>query len=85
MTPPIDDTRRLARRARLQLILAAVGAALTLLALAVPMWIEEFTTLEPDGGNGELEWLLPIPFAVATIALGGLSYRTRTRLARLGG
>jgi hypothetical protein len=77
-----DDERPAARRARLPLVFAIICAALTLLAIAVPVWIEEFTGIEPDGGNGELELLLPIPFAVAAVALGGLTGRTRRRPAR---
>jgi len=76
-----SDRDRLARRARLQLILTAIAVGLTVLAFAVPMWIEEFTSFEPDGGSGELELLLPIPFAVAAIVLGALTLRTRRRLA----
>jgi hypothetical protein len=76
------DDGRAARRARWQLILAVVAAALTVLAMAVPAWIEEFTSLDPDGGDGSLEILLPIVFAVAAVALGGLSWRTRRRPAR---
>lgn len=77
-----DDDLRLQRRARLQLILAIVAAVLAGPAIAVPMWIEEFTGLEPDGGDGSLELLLPILFAAAAVALGGLSWRTRRKLAR---
>jgi hypothetical protein len=76
------DEVRLHRRARLQLVLAVVAAALAVLAIAGPMWIEEFTSLEPDGGDGSLELLLPILFAAAAVALGGLSRRTRRKLAR---
>jgi uncharacterized membrane protein len=71
---------RLVRRARIQLVLAVVCGLLTILAAVTPMWIEEFTSLEPDGGNGVLEWLLSLPFGVAAL-LGGLTYRTRRRLA----
>jgi hypothetical protein len=78
------DERRAARRARWQLILAIVAAVLAVLAIVVPMWIEEVSGLEPDGGDGSLELLLPIAFAVPALALGGLSWRTRRRLARAG-
>jgi hypothetical protein len=79
--PSPSTPAALARRAKLQSFLTAICAGLTVLALFVPMWIEEFTGLEPDGGNGVLEWLLPIPFAAAALALGGLTFRTRHRLA----
>jgi hypothetical protein len=80
MTP---DTVRLRRRSRILLILTVFSLVLTALAAAVPMWIEEFTSLEPDGGNGELELILPIPFTIATLVLGALTYRARRRL-RIG-
>jgi hypothetical protein len=76
VTAPLNPAR-LTRRARLQLVLALACAGLTVLAIAVPMWIEEFTGLEPDGGGGALEWALAIPFATAAVALGGLTVRTR--------
>ena len=47
---------------------------------AVPEWIEEVTTLEPDGGGGELEWLLAAAFGVASVVFGVLTYRTRRLL-----
>jgi hypothetical protein len=58
------------------------AAVLTMLAMAVPAWIEQFTGLDPDRGDGSLEILLPIAFAVAALTLGGLSRRTRRQLAR---
>jgi hypothetical protein len=79
-----SEQARLRRRARLQAILAAVTAVLTVLAAVVPVWIEETTSFEPDGGSGLLEWLLAVVFGVLTVALGGLSYRTRLRLRRAG-
>jgi hypothetical protein len=71
---------RLARRARLQLICAIACAVLTIAAFAVPEWIEAVTTLEPDGGGGELEWLLAAAFGLASVVLGVLTFRTRRRL-----
>jgi hypothetical protein len=82
MTDP-GSRARLAHRARLQSVVAVVCGLLTVLAAVTPMWIEEFTSLEPDGGSGVLEWLLPLPFGVAALLLGGLTYRTRRRLAEV--
>ena len=70
----------LRRRARLQFVSAGMCAVLTVLAAVVPRWIEETTALEPDGGSGELEWLLAVVFAVITIVLTLLGQRTRRRL-----
>lgn len=74
------DEAKLARRARLQLVFAVISAGLTLLAAIVPVWIEEVTGLEPDGGNGELEWLLAVAFGLVSIVFGVLCYRTRQQL-----
>lgn len=73
--------KRLSLRARWQLILAVIFLALTVLALVVPMWIEEVTGLSPDGGSGETELLLAVPFGLASIVLGVLTYRTRRQIA----
>lgn len=75
------DHDRLARRARLQLIGAIGCAVLTIAAFAVPEWIEGVTTLEPDGGGGELEWLLAAAFGVTSVVFGVLTFRTRQLLA----
>ncbi|MCX5262261.1 ABC transporter permease [Streptomyces canus] len=80
---PAPEQARLTRRARLQAILAGISAVLAVLAAVVPVWIEETTTLEPDAGSGLLEWLLSAVFGAASLALGGLSYRTRLRVRRV--
>jgi hypothetical protein len=72
-----DDQARLLRRGRLQLALTVAFGMLTILAVAVPMWIEEVSGLSPDAGNGELELLLGVPFGLASLVLGGLTWRTR--------
>jgi hypothetical protein len=64
------------RRGRWQLILSAIFSALTLLALIVPVWIEEVTGRSPDGGNGEVELLLAVPFGMAALVLGALGWRS---------
>jgi hypothetical protein len=74
---------RLRRRGRWQLALAIAFGILMILAVAVPMWIEEVSGLSPDGGNGELELLLAVPFGLASLVLSILTWRTRRhRLAR---
>lgn len=72
------------RRSRWQLILSAVFLGLTLLALVVPVWIEELMGRSPDGGNGELELLLAVPFGVAALVLGALGWRSRRVAERPG-
>jgi hypothetical protein len=73
--------KKLSLRARWQLILAVTFFALTVLAIVVPMWIEEVTGLSPDGGSGETELLLAVPLGLASIVLGILTHRTRRKIA----
>ena len=74
------DHDRLARRARIQLICGIACAVLTIAAFAVPEWIEAVTTLKPDGGGGELEWLLAAAFGVTSVVFGVLTFRSRRQL-----
>jgi len=76
-----ESGRKLRRLAWIQLALTVVFAVLTVLAVAVPMWIEEVSGQSPDGGNGEVELLLAIPFGVASLIFGALTWRSRQRLA----
>jgi hypothetical protein len=39
---------------------ASLGAALLVLTLISAEWFEALTGLRPDGGNGSLEWALPV-------------------------
>lgn len=56
-----------------------------MLAAISPVWIEEFTGLEPDGGNGALEWLLAVGFGLVGVELGVLCHRTRQQLKHARG
>jgi hypothetical protein len=57
-------------RTRVETALCAVFAVLTVLTIAWPEWIEGLTGLEPDGGNGSLEWLIVLLFGLITVGLG---------------
>jgi hypothetical protein len=46
-----------------------------------PTWIEALTGLDPDGGNGALEWLVVVVFGVVGVA-SGLLARHHFRPAR---
>jgi hypothetical protein len=69
---------------RMRYRLQAIGAAMTGLAAAitaiVPDWIEEVFHVDPDGGNGSLEWLIVVALALATVTLSALAWRERRRL-----
>jgi hypothetical protein len=61
--------------------LAALSAVLLALTLVVPDWIEVVFGLEPDGGTGELEWLIAGALALGTVGFG-LAARRDWRRAR---
>jgi hypothetical protein len=61
-------------------ICAGVATAVaTVLTLLVPEWIEVVFGVDPDQGDGSLEWLIAAGFALATLALGTLSWLDRPR------
>jgi len=57
----------------IEVILAAVTAALLLLTLISREWIEEVFGVEPDAGSGALEWAIVIALAVAMVAFSLLA------------
>ena len=75
--------RSLRIRVRIETILAIVGAVLSLLTLVWPEWIEEIFGVEPDGGNGSLEWLIAVGFLAVALGLGLLARHDQRRLRNL--
>ncbi|HEY2196001.1 MAG TPA: hypothetical protein VGH76_27410 [Actinomycetospora sp.] len=73
--------RRLHQRYRLEVVATVIAAVLALVTLVWADWIELLTGLDPDGGNGELEWLLAAAFAVVAVVCGVLARRDHRRLA----
>jgi hypothetical protein len=72
---------RLRRRLRIEVVLAAISAALCVLTLVFPEWIEELTGLQPDAGSGALEWGIAGVFLVAAVVSAVLARRDYRRLA----
>lgn len=68
-----------AKRIRIEAGLAAVCAVAAVATAVWPQWIEELTGLEPDGGSGELEWLVVAVLAVAALLLAVLARRDHLR------
>ena len=57
--------------ARLSGITAALSGLLTIITIINTMWIESiFEGAEPDGGSGELEWLIAVGFGVVAVVAG---------------
>ncbi len=62
-------------RARIEIVLAVVLGAATILTAVWPDWIEGLFGFDPDGGNGTVEWLIVAVLAVATLAVAALARR----------
>ena len=69
-------------RLRVDAVLASLSAFLLVLTLVVPDWIEVVFRVDPDGGSGELEWLIAGAFALGTVGFG-LAARREWRLSRV--
>ena len=63
------------RRVRIEIVLASVLGAATILTAVWPDWIEGLTGFDPDHGNGSVEWLIVAVLAVATIVAAALARR----------
>ena len=72
---------RLRRRLRIEVVLAGISAALCILTLVFPEWIEALTGLEPDAGSGALEWIVAGVFLAAAVVSAVLARRDYRRLA----
>jgi hypothetical protein len=53
--------------------LAGVAGFLTILTLFTRQWIEAAFNVDPDGGDGSLEWLIVVALAVVTVVLAVLA------------
>jgi hypothetical protein len=62
-------------------VLAGVSAALLVLILVFPEWIEAATGLEPDAGSGRLELVVAVGFLILALVSAALARRDRRRLA----
>ena len=59
--------RQLRRRFWIEIGAAAVSFVLLVLTLVTEEWIEAIFEASPDGGSGELEWLITGGFVTATV------------------
>ena len=64
---------QLPRRFWLELGLAGFSAFLLLLTLVTREWIEIVFRVDPDHGNGSLEWLIVVAALVATVTFSVLA------------
>jgi hypothetical protein len=67
--------------ARVEIVLAAVFAALAALTAAAPTWIERVFRIDPDFGSGSVEWGIVAGFGILAVAVS-MSARRHFRRAR---
>lgn len=68
-----SSRRRPGRLFWVEMSMAVATAALAVLTLAWPDWVEATTGLSPDQHNGSFEWELTLILAAATLVLGALA------------
>ena len=74
----MERFRALSARTRIDVIAGAAFSFLTILTLIVPDWIEVVFKVEPDGGNGSLEWVFVAAMALIAIVFAVDARRTWT-------
>jgi hypothetical protein len=65
------------RRFYIEAVLAGLMAVLTVVTLISKEWIEVVFGVDPDGGNGSLEWAIVAVLAVVSAALSLTAWRER--------
>lgn len=76
-------TRTVRRRFWIEATLAAATTILFLVTLISKEWIEAVFGVDPDGGDGSLEWAIVAALLVACVALNGLARAEWRRPHRL--
>lgn len=67
-------------RVRVELALFTVFAALAVITLVWPSWIESLVGLSPDAGAGTTEWWLVGAFGAAALMAGVRAWQHHARL-----
>jgi hypothetical protein len=67
-------------RYRLEVLGASATGVAAVITAIVPDWIEEVFHIDPDAGNGSLEWLIVLALALVTVGLSALAWRERRRV-----
>jgi hypothetical protein len=63
-----------------ELVLATLSAVMFAVTLAWPDWIEEVFGIDPDRGNGSLEWAIVVALGLVAVSLGAAARKTHRRL-----
>ena len=75
--------RTVRRRFWVEAVAAVVTGVMLVVTAVWPSWIERLWEVEPDGGDGSLEWALVGVLAVVTIMLSVVARVEWTRGSRL--
>jgi hypothetical protein len=67
------------KRFYIEAALAGATFVLTVVTLINQEWIEAVFGVDPDHGNGSLEWIMVGVLAVATVVFGLLAFSERRR------
>ena len=67
-------------RVRLESAVAILTTMAAILTAAVPSWIEAIFGIDPDAGNGAVEWGVTIAFAAVTLVVVRAARSTSRRL-----
>ncbi len=67
------------KRFYIEVALAAATFVLAVVTLINQEWIEAVFGVDPDHGNGSLEWIMVGALAVATVVFGLLAFSERRR------
>jgi hypothetical protein len=65
----------------IELVLASIGAVLTVVTLIWPTWIETLVGTSPDAGDGSVERWFALGWLVATVVFAVLARRDWRRIA----
>ena len=68
-------------RYRVEVVAGLITAILAVATLVMPDWIEAVFHVNPDGGNGAVEWGIVLVLGVMTAVLWSLAYVTWKRAA----
>lgn len=80
----MESYRRLGKAFWIESVLALGSAALLMVTLITRTWIEEIFKVDPDQGNGSLEWIIvgvALMVTVASITLARGEWRSRRVVA----
>lgn len=74
--------KRLVKTFWIKSIIGGAAAVLGLMTLVWPTWIETLFGVDPDHGNGILEWFIVGTLLVLALVLGFLAHADRRQIVR---